>query len=365
MFCRRLFSAVVTHRGSLLNPFVSIGNGPPTGCEFGVPEMGPISQKPLADQTSRTGAALAAILFFSCAGCSQLPKFQTHSPRPQFFVEDSRTDVPAPMFEMDEDEQPTQVASADDLRGLVSRPSPFAWKAVAQSAGGRDIETATIGRGGYRTLIIASLAGDDPIAVELTEQLARHIHSNSIILGGIVATVVRNPNPDGAAAFRSENGNGVYLNEVFPPASNISQDRLNQEPEIRFLLGALEDEQPQRVIHIRTTSQQQGLVAASSGASRVGKDLADWLKFRFIPLPGRSGDGTLERLVSESQSSEIITIAVPQDADRSTLWEDYRDSLLNLLLDEDFETRKLARQQKASEFADRRGKNRNGAAGDD
>jgi len=326
--------------------------------------MSPISQKHLAAGQSLSGVTLFTFLIFSCAGCAQLPRFQVDSSHAEFFVEDGRTDIPAPVFADDSADRP-QIASIDDMRGLISAPGPFEWKSVAKSAGGKDIQSMTIGQGGYRTLIIGSLAGDDPIAVSLTEQLARHIHRNSIILGGIVATVIRNPNPDGEAAFRAENAHGVYLNESFPSAGNISRDRLKQEPEIRYLLGTLEDQQPQRVIHLRTTSREQGIVAASGGASRVAKDVAGWLGFKFIQLPGSSREGTLERLIADSEQSEIITIAIPQGTDRARVWEDYSDSLLNMLLDEDFETRKLARQKKAREFADRRARNRDRTDEDD
>lgn len=318
--------------------------------------MSPQSQKHLATMYYRSGATIVAALIFSCAGCSQLPKFESAaSSRKQFFAEDGRQDIPAPVFA--EDEAPTQIASADGIRGLVKEPGPFQWEPDGQSAGDRRIESVTIGQGGYRTLILGSLAGDDPIAIDFTEKLAKHIHANSIILGGIVATVVRNTNPDGEATFRSENANGIYLNESFPPADDMSRDRLKQEPEIRYLLGILEDRHPQRVIHIRTTSRSVGIIAASNGARRVAKDAANWLGFEFLELPGRSSSGTLERLIADGESSEIITIAIPQGTNRSTVWEDYSDSILNLLLDEDYETRKLARQEKAREFADRRARN--------
>lgn len=321
-------------------------------------------------QVVATSKAVLALCFFACAGCTQLPKFRatSHQPAtPDLLAQEDQV-IPRPIFaskpDGDADKAP-RIASAFGSRGLVAEAKPFAWETLHKSAGERNIEGVTVGHGGYRSLILGSLAGDDPLAIQLTEDLAKHVHENSIILGGIVATVVRNTNPDGEAIFRMENANGVYLNRQFPVSSDISKDLLKQESEVRFILGELEKRQPQRVIHIRTCGGQTGKIAASSGAAQVAKDACEWLGFDFLALPGNSADGTLERFLSNSQACEVITFAIPQTTPKSELWATYGDSLLNLLLDEDFETRKLARTQKAREFADRRTKNANKSVGDD
>lgn len=311
--------------------------------------------------------AIFSLWFFWCAGCTQLPKFQTTSPHASNAVAVADADIPVPVFSNAQEDlrgkDNVLIASALDGRGLVEEVVPFEWKPLATSAGGRKIEGVTVGQGGYRTLILGSLAGDDPLAIKLTEELAEHIHANSIILGGIAVTVIRNTNPDGQANFRMENANGVYLNRQFPLSKEIPQDLLQQEPEVRFLLGLFEERQPQRVIHIRTCAEETGLIAASSGASRVAKDACEWLGFEFIELPGQSASGTLERFLAIQQACEIITIAIPQKSNKAELWETYGDSILNLLLDEDYETRKLARTQKVREFADRRIRNSDNSIG--
>lgn len=344
---------------------------------------------PLHTRRTHAAAVSATILsccFLLCTGCTQLPKLHSSMPHHDgdlFAIADDESamgmfaedvEIPIPVFDdeviaakpkkkrsrkRDSEKPAPRVASIGDDHVAVSEPEPFKWQAKAESAGGRDIETVTVGNGGYRTLIVGSLAGDDPVAIRLTELLAEHIHKNSIVLGGIKATVIRNANPDGAALFQMENHNGVYLNRAFP-SSDIADGLLQREPEVRFLLGLLQDHPPQRVIHIRTRSRRKpdaGAVAASSGASQVAKDVCNWLNLEHLNLPQNSADGTLERLLSTKETCEVITFAIPQNSPRADLWETYGDSLLNLLLDEDYETRKLARQQKAREYADRRTRN--------
>lgn len=307
----------------------------------------------------RSGVYNPVLLYGFCltcmliSGCMSVPRFSGSDNIAAL----SADEIPAPVFD-DEDsaEVRPRVASTASAAGLVTAPGPFQWETLATSAGDRDIEGITIGQGGYRTIILGSLAGDDPLAVSLTEKLAKHIYQNQIVLGGIQATIVRSPNPDGEFRFRMENENGVYLNRQFIPSAITGGNLQKQEPEVRFLLGMLQDRQPQRVIHIRTVSGNVGIVASSSGSSSVAGDVSRWLKFRSIELPGNSAEGTLERFLSQKKSCEIITFAIPQMSDKSTLWEDYGDSLLNLLLAEDFETRKLARENGNTIAADRRGR---------
>lgn len=285
-------------------------------------------------------------------GCASAPKLHDSDGRLANRVPPK---IPVPVFDKVEP-APSRVASSKPMRGVVSEPKPFEWAKRALSAGNRDIEGITVGQGGYRTVIIGSLAGDDPLAITLTEKLAEHLHQNQIILGGIQATFIRNANPDGAARFRSVNANGVSLNRQFTSETNAASDLLKQEPEVRFLQGMLSETQPQRVIHIRSIARPSGIVAASSGAANVAKDISSWLGFKFAELPGTSLEGTLERHLSQKSSCQIVTFAIPQSADKSEVWDLYGDSMLNLLLDEDFETRKLARQQRSTAAADSRGR---------
>ena len=303
--------------------------------------------------------ALTCILILtgslSLTGCSQLPNLHARTPVQQLHAKlDDQLEPPV----FDVASASVRIASMGDGLSIVEAPKPFAWDTLATSAGGRDINGITVGVGGYRTLVLGSLAGDDPLAIALTEEFAREVHRNSIILGGIEATFIRSPNPDGEVAFRMENANGAYLNRLFPADSNEAAAP-NKEPEIKFLMGLLNEGMPQRVIHIRSYKGDAGLIAASSGAAATAKEVAEWLNFDLIQLPGKSSPGTLERFLSVKESCEVVTFAIPESSDKTSLWATYGDSLMNLLLDEDFETRKLARQNKAQTSADRRSRKLN------
>ena len=298
------------------------------------------------------GSPLRLILMTSvCAagscGCTSIPKFSS-SPESIGVTGLSPGMNPTPVFD-----SLTSVTDSNRLRPN-DQEETFKWDAVATSADGRDIEGMTIGQTGYRTLVLGSLAGNDPVAISLTEQLAEYLHQNRLIFGGMHSQFVRNSNPDGLAMSRRENGNGVYLNHGFPSNAAADNDLQTAEPEIRFILGTVREFQPQRVIHIRTFGGDRGIVASSAGAADSAQDVATWLGFGFVELPGDSADGTLEKFLSTSKTCDIVTIAIPASAKKNNVQEAYGDAILNLLLADDYATRELARSKSNGASADRR-----------
>ena len=291
---------------------------------------------------------IASVCAAGSCGCTSLPKF-SDSQTP--FGETALSPQMAPDFESH-----TDIADSYWSDQADESTKFFRWEPLATSADGRDIEGITIGQTGYRTLVLGSLAGNDPVAISLTEQLARYLHQNKAILGGLHSLIVRNSNPDGQALARQENGNGVYLNRRFPNSRRTGDDLQDAEPEIRFIIGTIREYQPQRVIHIRTFSGDRGVVAASRGAAESARDVATWLGFNFVDLPGNSADGTLERYLSAANTCEVVTIVIPATAKKNEIWDSCGDALLNLFLADDYNTRELARMKSQGASADRRGR---------
>lgn len=289
---------------------------------------------------------------FCCAflcGCGSLPRL-TPSLSVEQFAGRSVDEIPTPVFDRNiDDSKPNtpgpRIASSAAGKGIVSAPKPFAWEVLGKSTGGHNIEGVRVGSGGYRVLIIGSLSGNDPDAIDLTEALARHIHENSIILGGIQATIVRTGNPDAERNGQLATAPAARLNRLFP-GSDLKVADARQKAEIGLLLDLIEEERPQRIIHIRSYPGVSGIIAATSGTAGAAKDVSEWHDLKFIELPGPSRDGTLERYIATQQSCDIVTFAFPSESDDDApVWQTYGDTLLNLLLDEDFESRKLAREK--------------------
>lgn len=250
-----------------------------------------------------------------------------------------------------------RVAAAGPPAGLVAAPKPFSWSSTGKSTGGRPFQIMSAGREGYRTLVVGSVGGDDPIALELVERLARHVHDNGAILGGYETTIIRTLNPDGLANRKHVNQKGVYVNGAFPDGGADGAAGAGESLEVTFLLQQLKELQPQRVIHLRTVRGDKGVIAANAPASSVAREIAEWLNLQLVTLTARSGAGSLEAHLAMQGNSQIITLGIPSQTKSGVVWERYGDSVLNLLLNEDLATRDLARREKEQNSADRRGRN--------
>ena len=231
---------------------------------------------------------------------------------------------------------------------------PFAWNNIELSAGMRPFQMYQAGQDGFRSFVVGSVGGHDPLAIELVDQLAQHLHENRIILGGFETSIVRTLNPDGEASRSLLNGRGVYVNHQFPRNLSAQDTARNETPEVKFVLQQIRQRQPRRVIHVRSVRGSQGVVASGPTAQDAAGEVAGWLNFRLITLPGNSVDGSLERCLAESGQPQVITFGIPDTANPDDLWANYGDSLLNLLLADNLATRDIARRNHDKTSADLR-----------
>ena len=301
------------------------------------------------------------------SGCTAMPVMQsasaviTHSAtatsesaaeEPYTAAEKARLAAMSAVPQFDDPARTPKLATMDSSGVVVAAPKPFAWERTGKSSGDRPFLTATLGDDGYRTLVVGSVGGHDPMALELVDRLTRRLHEDSLILGGFESTVIRTLNPDGESSRTLLNQKGQYVNHGFPKTGDAPNGE--QPVEVSFLLSRLKELQPQRVLHLRTIDGNVGLIAASSSCQAAAKEAAEWLNFRLVSLPDKAVAGSLERYLAASGTADIITIAIPTTTKDSELWDRYGDTLLNLLLSEDLASREIARRQAQQSSADRR-----------
>lgn len=233
----------------------------------------------------------------------------------------------------------------------IDAPKPFGWTPVGKTTGNRSFQTVSVGDEGYRTLVVGSVAGNDPLAIELVEQMARHLHDGKTILGGFQATIIRTLNPDGEALKKVFNEKGQYINHGFPKDNGVADG--DQPVEVSFLMEQIRVLKPQRIIHVRSVEGSKGVIATTVASQPVANDAADWLGFRVIKLPDVAVSGSLERYLASSGSCEVLTFALPSSIKKKELWERYGDALQNLLMGDDAAAREMARQPKPQSSANR------------
>ncbi len=233
--------------------------------------------------------------------------------------------------------------------------APFAWDTAAATAAGEPLQTFTAGSDGFRSLVIGSVGGSDPVAVRLTEEVARYLHRNQMIMGGVQTTVLRTLNPHGMKHGGHENAAGLYLNDYFPPVDReltLAEER-RLPREVQFLMGHITDQRPQRIIHIRSVKESAGMLAVSHGAADSGREIAQWLGFKIKSLPEDASSGTFESWVARRGDCDVITVGIPAETQAGDAWPLYGDAVLSLLLDGDSESRRVARERRKQRSARR------------
>lgn len=238
---------------------------------------------------------------------------------------------------------------------LTNYNTRFAWKTAATTAAGEPLQIASSGREGFRTFIVGSVGGHDPVAIQLTEDLARYLHNNQMIMGGIRATVLRTLNPDGLKLRRHENADDLYLNDLFPTnGREPSRSELGRLPvEVRFTMSEIISQRPQRVVHIRTVSNKRGMLAVSHGAMESGREVAQWLDFQVRNLPADVARGTMESWASSRGDCDVICVGIPEQTKSEEVWALYGDAVLSLLMDGSSESRQVAREKQQRRSAAR------------
>ena len=297
-----------------------------------------MSQSPLTmalHRLSRTGVLSVGFLLIGCATFTA----------PTGGTFDNHDSVAGPALE-DPFRGPSRPIRRSERS--IGRTVPFLWKTVATTESGEPLQANFAGRTGFRSLVIGSVAGNDTVAVNFTEKLARYLHSNELIMGGVRATVLRSLNPDGIIQNSHRNAGGLYLNALFPHGGVVpSPAETNKLPkEIRFLIGYVLDQRPQRIIHIRTVRGSRGLLAVSHGATDSGREVREWLDFDLRSLPRDVNQGTLESWASHRGDTDVITFGIPSQTDEDDAWALYGDAVLTLLQDGDSKSRRVAREQK-------------------
>ncbi|MBT3236907.1 MAG: DUF2817 domain-containing protein [Bdellovibrionales bacterium] len=86
---------------------------------------------------------------------------------------------------------------------------------LATLASGREIESYRFGTGDFHLLLIGGVHGNEIEGVELINALLSRF-KQSFELNNLTVLIVPNLNPDGVAAVRRQNDNGVDLNRNMP-----------------------------------------------------------------------------------------------------------------------------------------------------
>ena len=229
-------------------------------------------------------------------------------------------------------------SSAEDV---LTTPPPSAavaedgWQVRGVSVQGRPIRTLTLGHGLRKVLFIGGIHGDEPEGGYSTAQLPAAFEAAGLA-DAVTLTILEDANPDGRAAFKRENANGVDINRNFPAANFDTGNPAYggaplSQPESRLVFDLINRLSPALVLVVHSWVDKQ-FVNFDGPARRIAERFSADSGMPLTP----SGDfaptpGSLGSYVGRDRRTPVVTIELRKGSDPKMDWEQIHSALLNAI----------------------------------
>ncbi|MFG0282808.1 MAG: M14 family zinc carboxypeptidase [Phycisphaerales bacterium JB039] len=212
-------------------------------------------------------------------------------------------------------------ASRQMTPAASARASDQSWRSIGQSLEGRDLEAATFGHGPRRFYIIGGVHGTETEGQAVIAALASGLAG--ALASGATVRIVRDMNPDGAAAGRRGSAAGVDLNRNWP-ARNFRPSRSGgpaplSEPETQAVHADIAAFGPDLifVFHSIGSGPLVNYDGPASEAAAVFATAAAEIdpRWRIVPDMGYPTPGSLGSYYGVDQQIPILTIEMKRGDD--------------------------------------------------
>jgi len=211
-------------------------------------------------------------------------------------------------------------------------PLAPAWRRAGTSREGRPIEYAVFGDGPTTVLLLAGIHGNEEAGTPLLEELAARFAEYGTGLPwmrGKRVVVVPALNPDGLAANRRYNADGIDLNRNFP-ARNFADSRRRgeeplSEPESRALHDLVLELRPH---HVLTFHMPVGVIDYDGPARELAQLVSEACGLPVKQLGSRPG--SLGSWLGVDLGTPTLTVELPESdhgLTRAEAWERYGELL--------------------------------------
>lgn len=228
--------------------------------------------------------------------------------------------------------EPVEAAAAS-IPESARTPSP--WRPIGRSVQGRPLRVRTIGEGFRRVLWIGGIHGDEQEGVIATDQLARAFAATDLP-ASVTLMILEDINPDGRAADRRTNANGVDINRNFPAANFDSSNpkyggRPLSQPESAALHALLLEWQPHLVI-VSHAWRGRYFINYDGPARELAADFARISGYPLVPSSGFGATpGSLGSYVGYTLKWPILTLEYLRGKDPKQAWDETRDAILAVI----------------------------------
>lgn len=223
-----------------------------------------------------------------------------------------------------------QPAQRDPYAPQIITPQQTQIETLGYSVQGRPIELITMGYGPTRTMIIATIHGNEEAGTPLVAELRTYLKQRPRLLESNTIFIVPVANPDGMALNVRGNANGIDLNRNFPASNRINNHKNGieglTEPESQILHDLILREMPDRIV---TLHQPLVCIDYDGPALAIAEHMAQFCDLPVKKLGGRPG--SMGSFVGIDLDIPIITVEMLRSDSNLTstqLWQKYGISLL-------------------------------------
>jgi murein peptide amidase A len=197
----------------------------------------------------------------------------------------------------------------------------LAWSTIGRSVRNRPIQAATVGRGPLRIYLIGAIHGDEPEGLAAIDPIAARLSTASA-----TTRIIRDTNPDGAAAHTRGNARGRDLNRNWPARNFSARSTRGQsplsEPETAALHRDMLAFNPDLVIVFH--SSRSGPFVNFDGPARdtaaefVAAARITDSRWRLVPDMGYPTPGSLGSYIGVDRQIPILTIEFRRGQDAAS-----------------------------------------------
>ncbi|MBC8379858.1 MAG: DUF2817 domain-containing protein [Planctomycetes bacterium] len=223
-----------------------------------------------------------------------------------------------------------QSDSKDPYAPVIKTPQLAHSEILGYSVQQRPIELITVGAGGEKVLIIATIHGNEDAGTPFVDRLLDKLRARPSLLKGRTVLIVPLANPDGYALRTRANASGIDLNRNFPASNRINNEVYGEqgltEPESTILHDLILTRRP---AHIVTIHQPLYCLDYDGPGEHIARHMG-----RYCSLPVKklgSRPGSLGSFAGVEQNIPIITMELAKEDSELTiaqLWARYGYALL-------------------------------------
>jgi len=211
------------------------------------------------------------------------------------------------------------------------------YEQLGPSVEGRPIELFQLTRGADESapnlLLIGGVHGDEPEGFFLIEEFVKQSLWRD--LEGVASLwVIPRLNPDGCAADRRVNSNGVDLNRNLPTkdwTSEVAKERYNpgtvagSEPENKILMQVIERLKPRAIV---TAHSWNPMINYNGPAKKLAEVMAEHNKYIITDDIGYPTPGSLGTWAGWERGFPTITLEIERGTTPETIWTVHKNGLL-------------------------------------